>query len=167
MSAGPRIARLVIPIALFSPQVIKTSKLCLAPVVLTLHNLAGDILCAVGGAGNLNLAGNRCVGWALARINRVATRDQRPTTLRRGFAKSSRILRPSCSHLLFPANPHHPKKWGYKGRGNGFRVAREGGMGKSEHAWRGNSQKDDWLWIGKSAGQNGGSPICTFCNCDL
>jgi hypothetical protein len=25
-----------------------------------LHNLAGDILCAVGGAGNLNLAGDRC-----------------------------------------------------------------------------------------------------------
>jgi hypothetical protein len=56
---------------------------------------------------------------------------------------------------------------GYKGRGNGSRVARVGAIGKSEHAWRRNSQECDWLWIGKSAGQNGESPICPICDCDL
>ena len=60
MSAGAWIARLVIPIALFGPESVDAGKLIAAPVVLGLHDLAGDIFRAVRGAGNFDLARDRC-----------------------------------------------------------------------------------------------------------
>ena len=56
MSAGARIARFVIPITLFSPESVDAGKLIAAPVVLGLHDLAGNIFRTIGGAGNLDLA---------------------------------------------------------------------------------------------------------------
>ena len=60
MGARTWVARPVVPIALFGPEIIEAGKLISAPVVLGLHNLAGDIFGTFGVAGNFDLARHRC-----------------------------------------------------------------------------------------------------------
>jgi hypothetical protein len=46
----------VIPIALFSPEAVEAGKLVAAPVVLALHNLAGDIFGTARSSRQFDLA---------------------------------------------------------------------------------------------------------------